>query len=137
MKRLLAVVAVVVLMVCSVGTALGDTSSVGKTLMDGALTYLDGMNGLYKASKDTTGDFIDKYLDQIFGYAIMYLDGQIIYYAEMAEIVDGAFEGLIASYSFMIETLCEARQKYSSGDITKEDFKKQLFITVDVIVAAK
>lgn len=134
MKRTLSGILVVILIVCMTVTASADSDSVGKVLMDNAESYLKLYVSLSKLSR--TGG--DEYLDKIYAYALLYLNGEIIYYTEMDKLLGvDAVNPLIYGFSDMVHYLSGAKVEYIKEKITKEEYKKRLFLVVDNVLPTK
>lgn len=134
MKRILCGILMIALLVGMIGTASATSDSLGQSVMDSAESYLKLYMSLSKLSK--TGG--DEYLDRIYGYALLYLSGEITYYMDMDKLLGvETVNPLIYGFSDMVQYLSGAKIEYMKGNITKEEFKKRLFLVVDTVMAAK
>lgn len=124
----------IALLVGMIGTASATSDSLGQSVMDSAESYLKLYMSLSKLSK--TGG--DEYLDRIYGYALLYLSGEITYYMDMDKLLGvETVNPLIYGFSDMVQYLSGAKIEYMKGNITKEEFKKRLFFVADTVMAAK
>lgn len=134
MKRILCGILMIALLVGMIGTASATSDSLGQSVMDSAESYLKLYMSLSKLSK--TGG--DEYLDRIYGYALLYLSGEITYYMDMDKLLGvETVNPLIYGFSDMVQYLSGAKIEYMKGNITKEEFKKRLFFVADTVMAAK
>ncbi len=132
MKRLCSVVLILMLFIGMVGTASATSDSLGQSVMDGAESYLRLYVNLSKLSK--TGG--DEYIDRMYGYALLYLNGQIVYYTDMDKLLGvETVNPLIYGFSDMINYLSGAKIEYVKGNITKEEFKKRLLNVVNAVLS--
>lgn len=134
MKRIVCCILAIVLLIGITGTVSAATDSLGKTVMESAESYLKLYVSLSKLSKNDG----DEYLDKIYAYSLLYLNGQIVYYTDMDSLLGvETVNPLIMGFSDMVQYLSGAKVEYIKGNITKEEYKKRLFIVVDSVIMTK
>lgn len=128
MKKVLSLVLVAALMIGMTGTAVGAGESAGKILMETAQSNIKVYSNMYKISPNS----VDKYLDTVYAFVIMYCNGQILEQTETAKLWGQEFvEPLIKGFSDILMYVCDLRIQYSEGKITKSEFAKKLFAVAD------